>query len=123
MDKPTFETTPTLKPQEKPNNINEERVEAGVIWENRSKKSNSKYMNIIFSLPKSKLQDIINNSDQDENGNVKFGFVAFPNKLQDGISNRPAFRIYQNIKIKENTKTRTFSTKKTSSLNVEEVSE
>jgi len=108
MDKPTFGVTPET--QEKLDETRKARPEAGAIWEYESKKTNSKYMNIVLNLPKSKLMDIINNSNSDENGNVKVGFVAFRNKYQNGISTRPAFRIYQDIRAKDVTEARAFST-------------
>jgi len=73
-----------------------ERPEVGAIWENTTK-SQSKYMNIRFKLPKSELLKLIEDSTLDTEGKVTVSFIAFPNKNEEPNSKRPSFRIYQEL--------------------------
>lgn len=72
----------------------EERKEAGAIWE-RTSKANNKFLSIKLNMSKKALQEILAKSTTEE---VSIGFVAFPNKHQNGDLKRPTFRIFEDQK-------------------------
>jgi uncharacterized protein (DUF736 family) len=79
-----------------PQQQKQERPEIGAIWE-RTSKSNNKYMNIRLKLPKQKLQELLNETGD----TVSVNLVAFPNRDIKENTNRPNFRIYEELKSEE----------------------
>lgn len=91
--KPTFGVT-TVTTTEASNVPVNERKESGAIWE-RTSKANNKFLSIKLNMTKKALQDLLARSTSDE---VSIGFVAFPNKSQNGDPKRPTFRIFEDQK-------------------------
>lgn len=75
-----------------PKQIKQERPEIGAIWEKISK-SNSKYMNIRLKLSKKKLMDLLNSNEEV----ISVNLIAFPNRDVKENTNRPNFRIYEEL--------------------------
>lgn len=91
--KPTFGNT-VISTTEANNLPVEERKEAGAIWE-RTSRANNKFLSIKLNMSKKSLQELLAKSTTDE---VSIGFVAFPNKHQNGDMKRPTFRIFEDQK-------------------------
>lgn len=70
------------------------RPEVGAIWQQISK-ANKPYFNIKLNISKSKLQELIAAANGEE---INFNLIAFPNDRKENGDNRPAFRIYEEIK-------------------------
>jgi uncharacterized protein (DUF736 family) len=99
VNKPTFGVSLGPKQEGSYEDIQKkrsERPEVGAIWENTTK-SQSKYMNIRFKIPKSELLKLIEDSSLDNEGKVTVSFIAFPNKKEEPNSKRPSFRIYKEL--------------------------
>lgn len=88
--KPTFGATPNST-----NAPTNSRPEIGAIWERSSKTNNKPYLNVKLNIPKSKLQQILATASGEE---VNLSLVAFPNEYKETGDNRPAFRIYEEMK-------------------------
>ena len=91
--KPTFGVT-SVQTTDASNKPVEERKEIGAIW-SRTSKANTQFLNIKLNIPKKVLQEILAKSTAEE---VSIGFVAFPNKSQNGDVRRPSFRIFEDQK-------------------------
>jgi len=91
--KPTFGQT-TVTTTEASNVPINERKESGAIWE-RTSKANNRFLSIKLNMNKKALQELLAKSTTEE---VSIGFVAFPNKSQNGDPKRPTFRIFEDQK-------------------------
>lgn len=91
--KPTFGQT-TVTTTEASNVPVNERKESGAIWE-RTSKANNRFLSIKLNMSKKALQELLAKSTTEE---VSIGFVAFPNKSQNGDPKRPTFRIFEDQK-------------------------
>jgi len=92
--KPTFGQTSVTTTAASNVPVNE-RKEAGAIWEHTYKASN-KFLSIKLNMSKKSLQELLAKSTTDED--ISIGFVAFPNKSQNGDPKRPTFRIFEDQK-------------------------
>lgn len=91
--KPTFGVT-SVTTTEATNLPLEERKESGAIWE-RISKANNRFLSIKLNMSKKALQELLAKSTTED---VSIGFVAFPNKHQNGDPKRPTFRIFEDQK-------------------------
>jgi hypothetical protein len=91
--KPTFGST-VITTTEASNVPLNERKESGAIWE-RTSKANNRFLSIKLNMSKKALQELLAKSTTEE---VSIGFVAFPNKSQNGDPKRPTFRIFEDQK-------------------------
>lgn len=91
--KPTFGST-VITTTEASNVPLNERKESGAIWE-RTSRANNKFLSIKLNMSKKALQELLAKSTTEE---VSIGFVAFPNKSQNGDPKRPTFRIFEDQK-------------------------
>lgn len=91
--KPTFGSTVVTTTEASNVPVNE-RKEAGAIWE-RTSKANNKFLSIKLNMSRKALQELLAKTTAEE---VSIGFVAFPNKSQNGDNKRPTFRIYEDQK-------------------------
>lgn len=91
--KPTFGQTTVITTEASNVPVNE-RKESGAIWE-RTSKANNRFLSIKLNMSKKALQEILAKSTTEE---VSIGFVAFPNKSQNGDPKRPTFRIFEDQK-------------------------
>lgn len=72
----------------------QDRPEIGAIWQ-RNSKTNKPYLNVKLNLTKSKLQQLLAAASGEE---INLSLVAFPNEYKETGDNRPAFRIYEEMK-------------------------
>lgn len=73
------------------------RPEAGAIWEQTSKRTDKKYLNLRIRLSKEKLQELLSSSSEEV---VSLNFVAFPNtKNPDDGKRRPAYSVYEELSL------------------------
>ena len=91
--KPTFGST-VITTTEASNVPLNERKESGAIWE-RTSKANNRFLSIKLNMSKKVLQELLAKSTTED---VSIGFVAFPNKSQNGDPKRPTFRIFEDQK-------------------------
>lgn len=91
--KPTFGST-VITTSEASNVPLNERKESGAIWE-RTSKANNRFLSIKLNMSKKALQELLAKTTTEE---VSIGFVAFPNKSQNGDPKRPTFRIFEDQK-------------------------
>lgn len=91
--KPTFGST-VITTTEASNVPLNERKESGAIWE-RTSKANNRFLSIKLNMSKKALQELLAKTTTEE---VSIGFVAFPNKSQNGDPKRPTFRIFEDQK-------------------------
>lgn len=73
------------------------RPEVGAVWKKISK-NNTEYMNIRLKISKQKLESLL----KEDGDVVSVSFIAFPNDTIANNSNRPNFRVYEEL-VKENT--------------------
>ena len=92
--KPTFGVGTSTTP-DAVDTVRQQRPEIGAIWERKSMKTGSTYLNIRLKLPKKKLEELLASAKDDEPTNVNF--VAFTNKNKEENPKRPSFRVYEEI--------------------------
>ena len=91
--KPTFGSTVITTTEASTEPLNE-RKESGAIWE-RTSKANNRFLSIKLNMSKKALQELLAKTTTE---GVSIGFVAFPNKSQNGDPKRPTFRIFEDQK-------------------------
>lgn len=71
-----------------------QRPEIGAIWKKLSRKNNNEFLSVEVTLTEDKLKELLGRVTE---GKVKFNLVGFVNKFQNGVTRRPAFRLYEEI--------------------------
>lgn len=98
MSKATFGATATEVSTDALKDTRPPREELGAIWERESASTKKNYMNIVFTLKKAQLLELIENSPLDADGKVKMGFVAFENEGRGDNPKRPKYRIFKDFR-------------------------